>query len=97
MEGKQAPPLNKGQKSTVAAESDLDVDHGLALRDAKSKKLSPAFPLAAYLWPNRGTVSFKYGILMMLMVTTLYKWSTGLWPYSGMAIRFTLSAYFAVT
>ena len=91
MDKKQASFLNKGRRSKVDVDSDYDVDHGLVLRDVRSKVMSPAFPLAAYLWPARGTVPFEYGILMIIMVTSLFKWSTGFWPYSGMAIWFSLS------
>jgi alpha-1,3-glucosyltransferase len=54
----------------------LDVDHSTQLR-------KPAFPLVAFLWPAKGTVSQWVTIPLILMAVGLFRWTTGLWGYSG--------------
>jgi alpha-1,3-glucosyltransferase len=44
----------------------------------------PAFPLAAFLWPARGTVSQWELLPLILMAVGLFRWAAGLWGYSGM-------------
>ena len=43
----------------------------------------PAFPLASFLWPSRGTTSQWVILPLMLMIIGLFRWATALWPYSG--------------
>ncbi|PSR97564.1 glycosyltransferase family 57 protein [Coniella lustricola] len=44
---------------------------------------APAFPLAAFLWPTRGSVSQWEVLPLILMVVGLFRWAAGLWGYSG--------------
>jgi alpha-1,3-glucosyltransferase len=44
---------------------------------------APAFPLAAFLWPARGSVSQWELLPLILMVVGLFRWAAGLWGYSG--------------
>ncbi|CAK7217923.1 Glucosyltransferase-like protein [Sporothrix eucalyptigena] len=44
---------------------------------------SPAYPLAAFLWPARGSVSQWELLPLILMVVGLFRWAAGLWGYSG--------------
>jgi alpha-1,3-glucosyltransferase len=44
---------------------------------------APAFPLAAFLWPARGTVSQWELLPLILMAVGLFRWAAGLWGYSG--------------
>lgn len=81
----QAQSNQRGKAPRGAINIDDDISRGLILHDARSNSKRPAFPLAAYLWPAKGTVSLKYGIVMVLLATSLFKWATGLWTYSGMA------------
>ena len=46
---------------------------------------APAFPLAAFLWPARGTVSQWELLPLILMAVGLFRWAAGLWGYSGTA------------
>lgn len=55
----------------------------LFLADASSGSVKPAFPLAAFLWPARGTTSQWVILPLILMVAGLFRWTTGLWGYSG--------------
>ncbi|KAH7376565.1 ALG8 glycosyltransferase family ALG6 [Plectosphaerella cucumerina] len=43
----------------------------------------PLFPLAAFLWPARGSASQWEVLPLILMVVGLYRWAAGLWGYSG--------------
>lgn len=44
---------------------------------------TPTFPLAAFLWPARGSVSQWEVLPLVLMVVGLFRWAAGLWGYSG--------------
>ncbi|ROW11325.1 hypothetical protein VMCG_00886 [Cytospora schulzeri] len=57
--------------------------HGLQLSKSETLVRAPSFPLAAFLWPARGSVS-KWEVLpLVLMVVGLFRWAAGLWEYSG--------------
>ncbi len=47
--------------------------------------LAPPFPLAALLWPARGSASQWELLPLILMVVGLFRWAAGLWGYSGAA------------
>lgn len=51
--------------------------------DESFKPARPAFPLAAFLWPARGTTSQWVILPLILMIVGLFRWTTGLWGYSG--------------
>lgn len=44
---------------------------------------APSFPLAALLWPARGSVSQWELLPLILMAVGLFRWAAGLWGYSG--------------
>lgn len=52
---------------------------------AKAEALirTPSFPLAAFLWPARGSVSQWEVLPLVLMAVGLFRWAAGLWGYSG--------------
>ncbi|KAL3417484.1 ALG8 glycosyltransferase family ALG6 [Phlyctema vagabunda] len=43
----------------------------------------PGYPLAAFLWPARSSVSQWEILPLILMVVGLFRWAAGLWGYSG--------------
>jgi alpha-1,3-glucosyltransferase len=43
----------------------------------------PAYPLAAFLWPARSSVSQWEVLPFVLMAAGLARWAAGLWGYSG--------------
>ena|SRR5271155_829712 len=51
--------------------------------DSHGSTLQPSFPLVAFLWPARGTTSQWTVLPLVLMVAALFRWSVGLWGYSG--------------
>ncbi|KAH7087212.1 ALG6, ALG8 glycosyltransferase family-domain-containing protein [Paraphoma chrysanthemicola] len=59
------------------------VTHGTLDLDETTNSRKPAFPLVSFLWPAKGTVSQWVTIPLILMVVGLFRWSTGLWGYSG--------------
>lgn len=59
------------------------VTHGTLDLDQSSHSRKPAFPLVAFLWPAKGVVSQWITIPVILMVVGLFRWTTGLWGYSG--------------
>ncbi|KAH6660341.1 family 57 glycosyltransferase [Truncatella angustata] len=44
---------------------------------------TPSFPLAAFLWPARSSLSPWEVLPLILMVVGLFRWAAGLWGYSG--------------
>ncbi|KAI1105487.1 glycosyltransferase family 57 protein [Jackrogersella minutella] len=44
---------------------------------------TPSFPLAAFLWPARSSLSQWEVLPLILMVVGLFRWAAGLWGYSG--------------
>ncbi|KAI0136723.1 glycosyltransferase family 57 protein [Xylariales sp. AK1849] len=44
---------------------------------------APSFPLAAFLWPAKSSLSQWEIIPLILMVVGLFRWAAGLWGYSG--------------
>ncbi|KZF23729.1 glycosyltransferase family 57 protein [Xylona heveae TC161] len=57
--------------------------HGTSIFDPLTQSQRPAFPLAAFLWPARGTTSQWVLLPVLLMVVGLFRWAIGLWGYSG--------------
>ena len=53
------------------------------VNSAETMARAPAFPLAAFLWPARGSVSQWELLPLILMAVGLFRWAAGLWGYSG--------------
>ena len=51
--------------------------------DAENNSIVPEFPLVAFLWPARNTTSQWVLLPIILMSVGLFRWSVGLWGYSG--------------
>lgn len=47
----------------------------------------PTYPLAAFLWPARGSTSQWEILPLILMVVGLFRWAAGLWGYSGKSTK----------
>src|SRR5271170_5700899 len=45
----------------------------------------PTYPLTAFLWPARGSISQWEVLPLTLMAVGLFRWAAGLWGYSGKA------------
>lgn len=58
-------------------------DNGVQLTKSETLYRAPSFPLAAFLWPARGSVSPWEGLPLILMAVGLFRWAAGLWGYSG--------------
>lgn len=56
---------------------------GFQLSKAETLVRTPSFPLSAFLWPVRGSVSQWEVLPLILMVVGLFRWAAGLWGYSG--------------
>ncbi|CAG9990207.1 unnamed protein product [Clonostachys byssicola] len=71
-------PRRKGKKTGSASETPLRtrVANATLVR-------APSFPLAAFLWPARRSSSQWEVLPLVLMVVGLFRWSAGLWGYSG--------------
>ncbi|KAF2705111.1 glycosyltransferase family 57 protein [Pleomassaria siparia CBS 279.74] len=79
-----SPAAHKPRRRKRIEEGSLaHVTHGTLDRDHTTHARKPAFPLVAFLWPAKGTVSQWVTIPLILMVVGLFRWTTGLWGYSG--------------
>ncbi|PVH92688.1 glycosyltransferase family 57 protein [Periconia macrospinosa] len=78
-----ASPGHKPRRRRKIEEGSLaHITHG-TVDVQHSDVRKPAFPLVAFLWPAKGTVSQWVTIPLILMVVGLFRWTTGLWGYSG--------------
>jgi len=64
--------------------------------DAKTNAQRPAFPLVALFWPARKATSQWAMLPLILMAVGLFRWSAGLWGYSGQ-FRVFLCQYLRLT
>ena len=73
-------PRRKRKASQLVSAS----SNGTVLLDAPTQREKPAFPLAAFFWPIKGTPVSQWVILsLVLMAVGLFRWVTGFWQYSG--------------
>lgn len=77
MAGTPSKGRHKPRRKGKGSDDDLQI--------AKPETLyrAPAFPLAAFLWPTRASVSQWEILPLQLMAVGLFKWAAGLWGYSG--------------
>ena len=59
------------------------VANGETISKTEALVRSPAFPLSAFLWPARGSVSQWESLALILMIVGVFRWAAGLWGYSG--------------
>ncbi|KAF2132601.1 glycosyltransferase family 57 protein [Dothidotthia symphoricarpi CBS 119687] len=79
-----APPAgHKPRRRKIEEGSLAHVDHGTLDLDQSTNSRKPAFPLVAFLWPAKGTVSQWVTIPLILMAVGLFRWTVSLWGYSG--------------
>ncbi|TLD25147.1 hypothetical protein PspLS_05519 [Pyricularia sp. CBS 133598] len=55
----------------------------LAVRKNEALVRVPTFPLAAFLWPARGSPTQWETLALTLMIVGVFRWAAGLWGYSG--------------
>lgn len=72
-------------------------DEGVQLTKSEILFRAPSFPLAAFLWPARGSVSQWVVLPLILMVVGLFRWAAGLWGYSGEDDRSVKSILYRLT
>ncbi|KAB5579979.1 ALG6, ALG8 glycosyltransferase family-domain-containing protein, partial [Coniochaeta sp. 2T2.1] len=70
--------VKKPMPNVLVAAPDLNLSKADAL------VRTPTFPLAAFLWPARGSVSQWEILPLILMVVGLFRWAAGFWGYSGL-------------
>ncbi|KAF2806805.1 ALG6, ALG8 glycosyltransferase [Mytilinidion resinicola] len=75
-----SPQPHKPRRRRIQESSLAHVTHG-TIDNTNTPK--PAFPLVAFLWPAKGTVSQWVILPLMLMAVGLFRWTTGFWGYSG--------------
>ena len=79
-----SPATHKPRRRRKIEEGSLaHVTHGTLGLDSSTNARKPAFPLVAFLWPAKGTVSQWVTIPLILMAVGLFRWTTSLWSYSG--------------
>ncbi|KAI1399633.1 glycosyltransferase family 57 protein [Hypoxylon fuscum] len=69
-------PRRKGKKIAHFDNAAVNVKPEALIR-------TPSFPLAAFLWPARSSLSQWEVLPLILMVVGLFRWAAGLWGYSG--------------
>jgi alpha-1,3-glucosyltransferase len=77
-------PSHRPRRKRKASQLVSASSNGTVLLDAPTQREKPAFPLAAFFWPIKGTPVSQWVILpLILMATGLFRWVTGFWQYSG--------------
>ncbi|TVY53048.1 putative dolichyl pyrophosphate Man9GlcNAc2 alpha-1,3-glucosyltransferase [Lachnellula cervina] len=78
-------PRRKAKKTTTGNGSEVSSVAPSASPRSSSSSSSPkpAYPLAAFLWPARSSVSQWALLPLILMAVGLFRWAAGLWAYSG--------------
>jgi hypothetical protein len=74
-------PRRKVKKSSNGSEVSSVASSSVTKRPPPSTK--PTYPLAAFLWPARSSVSQWEILPLILMAVGLFRWAAGLWGYSG--------------
>ncbi|KAK1080111.1 Glucosyltransferase-like protein [Friedmanniomyces endolithicus] len=78
--GPSPPTAYRSRKKRRPEQS---TSNGTVILDS-SKTEKPAFPLVAFFWPAKGTNTSQWITLpVILMFVFLFRWFTGMWPYSG--------------
>ncbi|KAK3300316.1 ALG6, ALG8 glycosyltransferase family-domain-containing protein [Chaetomium fimeti] len=78
---KPSPSPHKPRRKVKQAANSTSNIHNVGTVETMAR--APAFPLAAFLWPARGTVSQWELLPLILMAVGLFRWAAGLWGYSG--------------
>ncbi|KAI9809354.1 MAG: hypothetical protein M1825_002646 [Sarcosagium campestre] len=75
-------PKNKSSEDHINS-SNVPPPRARRVPKASASIAPTAFPLAALLWPAKGTTSRWVILPLILMAAGLMRWAVGLWPYSG--------------
>lgn len=71
------------KKKSLSGIQQTETDAGIVSVDEHSHAVKPEFPLVAFLWPARGTTSQWVLMPLILIIVGLFRWTVGLWGYSG--------------
>jgi alpha-1,3-glucosyltransferase len=78
------PPSHRPRRKRKASQLVSASSNGTVLLDTTTQREKPAFPLAAFFWPIKGTPVSQWVLLpLILMAVGLFRWVTGFWQYSG--------------
>ena len=80
-----SPSSHKPRRKTKKGTTEFD-----AGGKTESLTRAPSFPLVAFLWPARSSLSQWEVLPLILMAVGLFRWAAGLWGYSGMSFVFLL-------
>lgn len=78
----RSPSSHRPRKKRIS--SAVHPPNGATTLDTTTRSEVPAFHLAAFFWPAKGTMISQWVLLpSILMVVFLFRWTTALWGYSG--------------
>ncbi|USW47747.1 Putative glycosyl transferase, ALG6/ALG8 [Septoria linicola] len=80
------PPSHRSRKKRKNDLVSSSSSNGTVTQDRQSKHEKPTFPLVAFFWPVKGTLSQWVALPCILMIVGLFRWCTAIWPYSGYKI-----------
>ncbi|KAF7191266.1 putative dolichyl pyrophosphate Man9GlcNAc2 alpha-1,3-glucosyltransferase [Pseudocercospora fuligena] len=78
-----APSASHRPRKKRKADILTSSSNGTVIQDPVTKHEGPSFPLVAFFWPAKGTLSSWITVPCILMVIGLFRWCTAIWPYSG--------------
>ncbi|KUJ11343.1 glycosyltransferase family 57 protein [Mollisia scopiformis] len=78
-----SPSPHKPRRKVKKTSNSSEVSSVAPSTTGRSSTSRPAYPLAAFLWPARSSVSQWEILPLILMAAGLFRWAAGLWGYSG--------------
>ncbi|KAK2629174.1 hypothetical protein QTJ16_002277 [Diplocarpon rosae] len=77
------PPPHRLRRKVNKISNDSESSAAPSAAGGRSSSSRPSYPLAAFLWPARSSVSQWDTLPLILMAAALFRWAAGLWGYSG--------------
>lgn len=77
------PSPHKPRRKVKKTSNGSEVSSAAPSTVSRASSTRPAYPLAAFLWPARSSVSQWEILPLILMAVGLFRWAAGLWGYSG--------------
>ncbi|OWO97439.1 glycosyltransferase family 57 protein [Marssonina coronariae] len=76
-------PPHKPRRKVNKSSSGSEPSTAPSAAGGRKSSSSPSYPLEAFLWPARRSVSQWETLPLIFMVAALFRWAAGLWGYSG--------------
>ena len=83
------PSPHKPRRKVKRPDNGSEISTVTSPSSGRSQASRPTYPLAAFFWPARSSLSQWEILPLILMAVGLFRWAAGLWGYSGMLSRYS--------